>query len=118
MAKGIKHWRENMRTQLLLAVSMVYVFAFCSPAEAGIYRFQLFGEELEAISNNSLTAGVQFRIESRSNDLVGKSNINPDVCQGIFQLCQGVVREQDYPCLLYTSPSPRDLSTSRMPSSA
>ena len=24
----------------------------------------------------------------------------------------------DYPCLLYTSPSPRDLSTSRMPSSA
>ena len=25
---------------------------------------------------------------------------------------------EDYPCLLYTSPSPRDLSTSRMPSSA
>ena len=24
----------------------------------------------------------------------------------------------EYPCLLYTSPSPRDLSTSRMPSSA
>ena len=24
----------------------------------------------------------------------------------------------NYPCLLYTSPSPRDLSTSRMPSSA
>ena len=26
--------------------------------------------------------------------------------------------EQDYHCLLYTSPSPRDLSTARMPSSA
>ena len=26
--------------------------------------------------------------------------------------------EQMYTCLLYTSPSPRDLSTSRMPSSA
>ena len=25
---------------------------------------------------------------------------------------------QNFPCLLYTSPSPRDLSTSRMPSSA
>ena len=25
---------------------------------------------------------------------------------------------RDVPCLLYTSPSPRDLSTSRMPSSA
>ena len=28
------------------------------------------------------------------------------------------VREQSSVCLLYTSPSPRDLSTSRMPSSA
>ena len=27
-------------------------------------------------------------------------------------------RERDFTCLLYTSPSPRDLSTSRMPSSA
>ena len=27
-------------------------------------------------------------------------------------------RIQSYSCLLYTSPSPRDLSTSRMPSSA
>ena len=26
--------------------------------------------------------------------------------------------DNGYPCLLYTSPSPRDLSTSRMPSSA
>ena len=26
--------------------------------------------------------------------------------------------QYDYSCLLYTSPSPRDLSTSRMPSSA
>jgi len=30
----------------------------------------------------------------------------------------GVTRERCWNCLLYTSPSPRDLSTSRMPSSA
>ena len=30
----------------------------------------------------------------------------------------GVHQDNDYACLLYTSPSPRDLSTSRMPSSA
>ena len=30
----------------------------------------------------------------------------------------GAVRKRDVTCLLYTSPSPRDLSTSRMPSSA
>ena len=29
-----------------------------------------------------------------------------------------LLEEQDWICLLYTSPSPRDLSTSRMPSSA
>ena len=30
----------------------------------------------------------------------------------------GQINTQDWICLLYTSPSPRDLSTSRMPSSA
>ena len=30
----------------------------------------------------------------------------------------GFIISEPYPCLLYTSPSPRDLSTSRMPSSA
>ena len=39
------------------------------------------------------------------------------------QLCAGIQRAQEFlggvdVCLLYTSPSPRDLSTSRMPSSA
>ena len=34
---------------------------------------------------------------------------------GLGPLTPGLV---PYPCLLYTSPSPRDLSTSRMPSSA
>ena len=34
----------------------------------------------------------------------------------LVKLSEGEMRE--YSCLLYTSPSPRDLSTSRMPSSA
>ena len=29
-----------------------------------------------------------------------------------------VIESPDYPCLLYTSPSPRDATLSRMPSSA
>ena len=35
-----------------------------------------------------------------------------------FQDFEVVVSDQSKSCLLYTSPSPRDLSTSRMPSSA
>jgi len=31
---------------------------------------------------------------------------------------QEILTDPSYACLLYTSPSPRDLSTSRMPSSA
>ena len=37
---------------------------------------------------------------------------------GIFVFWELPVRELPDGCLLYTSPSPRDLSTSRMPSSA
>ena len=36
----------------------------------------------------------------------------------IFAAAQGNQVSSAWPCLLYTSPSPRDLSTSRMPSSA
>ena len=32
--------------------------------------------------------------------------------------CHVYIKDDWYDCLLYTSPSPRDLSTSRMPSSA
>ena len=35
-----------------------------------------------------------------------------------FVLCDVRMRTSQSTCLLYTSPSPRDLSTSRMPSSA
>ena len=45
--------------------------------------------------------------------------------RGTMDACLGVARAMNFPtlvripdCLLYTSPSPRDLSTSRMPSSA
>ena len=36
----------------------------------------------------------------------------------LWPLALGLTLFLLYPCLLYTSPSPRDLSTSRMPSSA
>ena len=36
----------------------------------------------------------------------------------IRDMIAGILEDEGYACLLYTSPSPRDLSTSRMPSSA
>ena len=43
--------------------------------------------------------------------------VTPNVQEGILSATD-IVGYIPYVCLLYTSPSPRDLSTSRMPSSA
>ena len=37
---------------------------------------------------------------------------------GITEITVGYLTNKRYPCLLYTSPSPRDRTRSRMPSSA
>ena len=76
-------------------------------------------------------------LNTKNQILVGKRLDNPS---GYWQMPQGGIDENENPeeavwremmeeigtnnaslinsCLLYTSPSPRDLSTSRMPSSA
>ena len=57
--------------------------------------------------------------------LMGTANKIPGVSGGLVAIAIGFYEELifslkrfDKTCLLYTSPSPRDLSTSRMPSSA
>ena len=56
----------------------------------------------------------QIHLEEDLNKLMPSSK-NPD---GSTKLTFANLRIKDKTCLLYTSPSPRDLSTSRMPSSA
>ena len=55
-----------------------------------------------------------------SKEKVGHAGTLDPMATGILIACVGqMTRFSDYlACLLYTSPSPRDLSTSRMPSSA
>ena len=56
----------------------------------------------ESGSGKSVTALSSMKLLGLSAQISGKTHYNG----------------QDISCLLYTSPSPRDLSTSRMPSSA
>ena len=52
-----------------------------------------------------------YKLQKEYQDALILDNSNPDfIWIGEHQLC--------YTCLLYTSPSPRDISGSRMPSSA
>ena len=55
--------------------------------------------EVDDISSGFNGSATSFTLQ------VSSTNVSPESANNIF-------------CLLYTSPSPRDLSTSRMPSSA
>ncbi|HEX4871234.1 MAG TPA: DUF1302 family protein [Nevskiaceae bacterium] len=47
--------------------------------------------------NSTITLGGAIRMQDRAADLVGKANLNPDVCAGANQSCQGVFRDQVHP---------------------
>lgn len=83
----------NLRPAMVLAIGVLG--ATC--VEARDFSFTLMDEEIDTILNNTLTAGASWRLHDRADYLVGKSNLNPDVCAGPFQLCQGVARGQGYP---------------------
>ena len=69
----------------------------------------LLVETAEAQSDNQL----RLKLESQNANLVDAFESSADLVSKIELLKPDVLL-----CLLYTSPSPRDLSTSRMPSSA
>ena len=77
---------------------------------------------------NALTGSNQYvgnwpgvTVEKKEGKLKGHKEVVIQDLPGIYSLSPYTLEEvvaRSYLCLLYTSPSPRDLSTSRMPSSA
>jgi len=61
------------------------------------FDFSLFDQEFTAVANNTMTFGASWRIEERADDLVGKSSLDPGVCGGAYQSCQGLHRLQTHP---------------------
>ena len=74
-------------------------------SESDAWRVSMFGDEVEAIWRIDPTTGA--RMESASEVKIFPANLFVTTKERI-----------DQACLLYTSPSPRDRSVSRMPSSA
>lgn len=74
---------------------------------AAAFDFDLpFGDEpVTGVLNTAITAGVGVRTQSRAQHLIGKANLNPQVCAPPYQSCQGLFREQIYPAQhLYAAP--------------
>lgn len=60
-------------------------------------NFKFLERDVYGVMNNTVTFGASWRIEDRDDFLVGKSALNPDLCSGQFQSCQGVHRTQTFP---------------------
>ena len=74
-------------------------------------------------TSESVSEGHPDKVSDRISDMVVDSFISGDpysrvACETLTTTNKVVLAGEVRGCLLYTSPSPRDLSTSRMPSSA
>ena len=85
------------------------------------------GADLAMIYDTEVALGKRRVAKNRSGRVIGQLMAARNYSEGIASLCcsfaviwglQYAAWAQAVVCLLYTSPSPRDLSTSRMPSSA
>ena len=59
---------------------------------------------------------IRIKLKAFDHKLVDKST--KEILETVTKTGAKVIGPIPLPCLLYTSPSPRDLTTSRMPSSA
>ena len=60
-------------------------------------NFSILGEDVYGVMNNTVTFGASWRIEERDDALVGKTALDPDLCSGQYQSCQGLHRNQVFP---------------------
>lgn len=80
---------------------LVGLFALVSSSVWAIsFEWTGLGEEpIVGLSNTTITAGAAMRVEERADDLVGKGNLNPELCGRVdgklfYQSCQGLFKDQ------------------------
>ncbi|MDD3764976.1 MAG: DUF1302 family protein [Nevskiales bacterium] len=82
-----------MKVFRILAVAAL---AAAQPAHAIFFDFDDEGN-ITGVLNTTITAGAAWRMQDPSSDLIGKANLDPEVCVGQYQSCQGLFRDQVYP---------------------
>lgn len=87
--------RQFWRTAAIIAVgSALLPWAAAQATQFDLGSFD--GKSIKGVLNSTFTAGVGVRMENRSTNLIGKSDLNPNVCAPPFQSCQGLFRDQTY----------------------
>ena len=84
---GYSHW---VRVATLAAI-------IATPFSAQAIGISIDSLGIEGNLNNNVTVGAQLRMEVQAQDLIGKANIEPNACGGIYQSCQGLFKDQIYP---------------------
>ena len=91
-----------MKFKIITLIAGIYLLASCSGSDQGI--------KLSDSAEN--TAYVEYLFCKNGPDM-SQENFT-----GMIDYWNDIQDGMQNPCLLYTSPSPRDISGSRMPSSA
>ena len=91
---------------------------------ANVYQALDNNHEIIPVLNKiDLPASDPVKVKQQIEDVIGIETINAINCSakkgdGIEDILESIIKNLPSPCLLYTSPSPRDATLSRMPSSA
>ena len=115
--KGMRRIRFRRLSELAdEAVLLISAFAHLNPDPADSFKQACDGLE---IPGGTLLESNRISLNEISGALERFETSSPLVKKEALQACvRAVASDGELSCLLYTSPSPRDLSTSRMPSSA
>ena len=117
---NINNGNVPMLVRAIIALSVFY----------GAYIAEVFRAGIESVSRGQREGGASLGLNDRQvmrfivlpqafrNMLPALGNDFISMMKDSSLLSVLAVEDLTYSCLLYTSPSPRDLSTSRMPSSA
>ena len=74
--------------------ALLCVAALSAPA---VQALEFRNGDTTVVLNTNIVAGAAWRLNGPSSDLIGKSNLNPTLCSGHFQSCQGLFRSETAP---------------------
>ncbi len=86
-----------MIRSLLIRCLPLLLIPLAGPAGAYQTSVRLFDKDVGVVLNNTVTFGASWRLQDQASDLISKGAIDPDLCSGQFQTCQGLFREQTFP---------------------